>query len=204
KLQFRQQPLEALVCTEGKEKSRKPIDPPPIVQVIFDQRYDPNSDFLRSPYVFTTASLENGIKNEDHTKSQQCRLTGTLVSSLHCLKDTNNKEGGFFIFGDISVKDVGTYRLRVTLHELAGSESRCLGEIISEPFRVVLSKDFKGLAESTHLSRSFSDQGVRLRLRKDARGMNRGKRSHSEEEETVSNAENKKVKNESPYAHSLP
>lgn len=41
--------------------------------------------------------------------------------------------------------------------------------IVSSPFRVVGQKEFKGLSESTHLSRAFSDQGVRLRLRKEPR-----------------------------------
>lgn len=39
----------------------------------------------------------------------------------------------------------------------------------SEQFKVVPLKEFRGLKESTHLSRTFSDQGVRLRLRKEAR-----------------------------------
>ena len=34
---------------------------------------------------------------------------------------------------------------------------------------VVTTKDFRGQMESTHLSRTFSDQGVRLRLRKEQR-----------------------------------
>lgn len=34
---------------------------------------------------------------------------------------------------------------------------------------VVTSKEFRGQMESTHLSRTFSDQGVRLRLRKEQR-----------------------------------
>ncbi len=34
---------------------------------------------------------------------------------------------------------------------------------------VVTMKDFRGQMESTALSRSFSDQGVRLRLRKESR-----------------------------------
>jgi hypothetical protein len=36
---------------------------------------------------------------------------------------------------------------------------------------VLLPKDFKGMDESTYLSRAFSDQGVRLRLRKEPRAM---------------------------------
>jgi hypothetical protein len=51
------------------------------------------------------------------------------------------------------------------------SEVQYLGSITSEPFRVLLPKDFKGMDESTYLSRAFSDQGVRLRLRKEPRAM---------------------------------
>ena len=44
-----------------------------------------------------------------------------------------------------------------------------LASVVSEPFKVVQQKDFRGLDESTYLSRAFSDQGVRLRLRKEPR-----------------------------------
>jgi hypothetical protein len=42
---------------------------------------------------------------------------------------------------------------------------------VSNAFRVMPVKEFRGLRESTHLSRTFSDQGVRLRLRKEARSL---------------------------------
>lgn len=46
-----------------------------------------------------------------------------------------------------------------------------LKSITSEPFNVVQAKQWQGLVESTHLSRTFSDQGVRLRLRKENRNV---------------------------------
>jgi hypothetical protein len=46
-----------------------------------------------------------------------------------------------------------------------------LKSITSEPFNVVQVKQWQGLVESTHLSRTFSDQGVRLRLRKENRNV---------------------------------
>lgn len=55
--------------------------------------------------------------------------------------------------------------------------SRDTGEVVflksitSEPFDVVQQKQWRGLVESTHLSRTFSDQGVRLRLRKENRNV---------------------------------
>ena len=64
-------------------------------------------------------------------------LTGTLVSSLHRLKDVDNTgtltlvdvvdvnvteltgpDGGFFVFGDLSVKVEGDFRLKFTLFEM--------------------------------------------------------------------------------------
>lgn len=68
----------------------------------------------------------------------QSPLGGSLVSSLHRLKDVNNTgklnlgryimldeacsqvvlDGGFFVFGDLSVKVEGCYRLRFSLFEM--------------------------------------------------------------------------------------
>ncbi|KAL8710728.1 MAG: hypothetical protein Q9220_004746 [cf. Caloplaca sp. 1 TL-2023] len=48
----------------------------------------------------------------------QTDLSGTVVSSLHRLKDTDNSDGGFFVFGDLSVKVEGEYQLRFRLFEM--------------------------------------------------------------------------------------
>lgn len=44
-----------------------------------------------------------------------------------------------------------------------------LKSIYSNAFQVYTSKLFPGMLESTFLSRSFSDQGVRIRIRKEHR-----------------------------------
>lgn len=59
--------------------------------------------------------------------------------------------------------------LRLTFSDVSGANF--VDTAVSEPFKVVPIKEFRGLMESTHLSRTFSDQGVRLRLRKEARNM---------------------------------
>ena len=46
-LKIRQQPKEALVTVEGKEKARKPIDPPPIIQIEVTPYADPHQYVLR-------------------------------------------------------------------------------------------------------------------------------------------------------------
>ena len=91
-------------------------------------------NWLQNPYYFVCCSLIN----EDPTKPPRNKgdtgLSGTLVSSLHRLKDLDNTgkamievkylikligiDGGFFVFGDLSVKVEGVFRLSFSLYEL--------------------------------------------------------------------------------------
>lgn len=172
KLIVRQNPSHGRVAI-GKEKDRKPLDPPPFIQLIVSSQADPSAIYLQSPYYFMMACLESADGKEQPNNN----LLGTLVSSLHKLKDTDNKDGGFFVFGDLSVKQEGRYRLHFYLHVMNGLESTLITSIKSEEFQVYPAKTFPGMAESTFLTRSFSDQGVRLRLRKDSRTMTTRKRN---------------------------
>ena len=49
--------------------------------------------------------------------------TGSVVSSLYHLKDTENQnqDAGFFVFPDLSVRTEGSYRLKLSLFEVVGS-----------------------------------------------------------------------------------
>ncbi|CAO2655883.1 Nn.00g046860.m01.CDS01 [Neocucurbitaria sp. VM-36] len=178
-LTFRQQPNQALVTVAGKEKVRKPLDPPPILELTVSPRTDPQRQYLQNPFLFACATLYKPDKDEPFEMSTDKSLVGTLVSSLHRLKDISNKDGGFFVFGDVSIKTQGTFRLCFTLYEFQQEalQVQHLASAISNRFEVVPAKDFKGLEESTYLSRAFSDQGVRLRLRKEPRS-NLHKRSN--------------------------
>lgn len=129
------------------------------------------TDFCEGPYYFVTCSL----LNDDNTRAQsensviKNSLSGTLVSSLHRLKDQQNKDGGFFVFGDVSVKVEGTYRLQFNLFEVRDGNADFLSSVMSDALKVFPSKSFPGMSESTMMTRTFSDQGVRLRLRKEPR-----------------------------------
>jgi hypothetical protein len=188
-LEVIQNPLEALVTTKGKEKTRKPIDPPPIVELKVSGAHANSQQWLQSPYLFMVASLHNTGPDEPHENVDKA-LIGTLTSSLHRLKASDNRDGGFFIFGDMSVMIQGRFKLRFALYEMQENSGVVfLGTIDSKPFVVLPGKDFKGMAESTVLSRSFSDQGVRLRLRKEPRGLSGNKRKfasiHEESDEAA-------------------
>jgi hypothetical protein len=170
-----QQPDYTRVAT-SKEKDRKPVDPPPIVQLKVSAAKDPNQIYLQNPYYFMMVGLVKG-NDKDEKEPSATALLGTLVSSIHRLKDLDNTDGGFFIFGDLSVKVEGTFRLQFTLYELKDMECVLLATKTSNPFQVYGTKNFPGMCQSTVITRNFSDQGVRLRLRKDSRQMSSKRRN---------------------------
>src|SRR5437870_249291 len=113
--------------------------------IFFDQK----SSFHQNPYFFMYASLvapdtdeELHLLRDGKTRS----TTGSVVSSLYHLKDIDNSDAGFFVFPDLSVRMEGTYRLKLSLFEIIGYD--------------FLSKI---------LSRSFADQGLKNRIRKEIR-----------------------------------
>ncbi|KAG4442650.1 hypothetical protein IFR05_001835 [Cadophora sp. M221] len=168
---IRQGPEHARVAI-GKEKDRKPVDPPPILQLKISPQADSSQNFLQSPYFFMSCSLLPESDNGNPSSAAGnlgATLAGTLVSSLHRLKDTDNFDGAFFVFGDLSVKHEGRFRLQFTLYEMRQNQCAYIRSITSQSFPVHSTKNFPGMSESTFLTRSFSDQGVRLRLRKEPR-----------------------------------
>ena len=95
--------------------------------------------------------------------------TGSTVSSLFRLKDLDNSDGGFFVFPDLSVRMEGQYRLKFSLFELVGKRVVHCASIFSSAFYVYPAKKFPGMEESTLLSRSFAEQGLKIRIRKELR-----------------------------------
>ncbi|MCJ1341178.1 hypothetical protein MMC09_006474 [Bachmanniomyces sp. S44760] len=164
-LTIRQGPERARVAG-SKERDRKPVDPPPIIQLRVRDPQDPSQNYLQSPYFFMLCNLWD--VSEDHA-AQTASLAGTQVSSLHRLKDIDNTDGGFFVFGDLSIKIEGEFRLRFSLFEMRKTQVVYIKSTVSKSFTVFASKSFPGMSESTFLSRSFGDQGVRLRIRKEPR-----------------------------------
>ncbi|RYP55122.1 hypothetical protein DL768_000241 [Monosporascus sp. mg162] len=169
-LVIRQQPRHAKVAGV-KDKDKKPVDPPPILALVIN---DPISSLhIQSPYLFVSAVLEDADTERSGRKSPQGpptqnALTGSTVSSLHKLKDIDNVETAFFVFGDLAVKKEGFFRIRFDLLQidLMSREVTHLTSVLSDVFEVQSARTFKGLSESTFLTRSLSDQGVRLRVRK--------------------------------------
>lgn len=80
-------------------------------------------------------SLYDVLEDRPVPVAPSTALAGTLVSSLHRLKDVDNNgkfllrrspacsdqtraDGGFFVFGDLSVKIEGEFRLKFSLFEM--------------------------------------------------------------------------------------
>ncbi|GAA5815944.1 hypothetical protein MFLAVUS_009463 [Mucor flavus] len=165
----RQQPRKARLCSFKDKVDRRPLDPPPIVQLYQSNTIHFN-DYYNSANFFLHTTLVNSIDDSDlHYANGNRTTAGSVVQSLHKLKDTNNAEGAFFIFADISIRIEGIFKLKFTLFQISGMDVERVCCIYSSPFQVFSPKCFPGMSESTDLTRSFSDQGVRIRIRKEAR-----------------------------------
>jgi len=169
---IRQQPVQAKQSVVF-DRERRPLEPPPIVQITFGQLTGQETmTCLQSPYYFMTARLVTPDSTLDHLNlcdEDDEVLTGSVVSSLHRLKDIDNQDAGFFVFGDLAIKIAGVYRIHFSLFEMSNGQVITRDTIATEPFTVYSPKQFPGPLESTFLSRTFADQGVRMRIRKEHR-----------------------------------
>ncbi|KAI9591322.1 velvet factor [Syncephalis fuscata] len=177
-LKLRQQPKQSRMCGVGEKADRRPIDPPPILQLRVvnhsqnSEDHTKTTSFLQNPYYFVYASLvspESGQELHLLRDGRTRATTGSVVSSLYHLKDIDNTDGGFFVFPDLSVRTEGSYRLKFSLFEIVSGKVYHCRSIYSNPFIVYSAKRFPGMEESTFLSRSFADQGLKIRIRKEVR-----------------------------------
>ncbi|CAO3636066.1 unnamed protein product [Cunninghamella blakesleeana] len=182
-LVIRQQPIQARVCTNN-EKDRKAIEPPPIIQIqLNNTSKEESKNFLQNPFYFMFVNLVHSTTYEDIYQHPPA-LSGQTVSSMYKLKDITNDDGSFFCFGDLSSKMEGEFRLKFTLCEILNTSAIHRMHIYSQPFHVYHSKNMPKPLNTTFLSRSFADQGVRIRIRKEHRiqGPSVRKRKYSLEE----------------------
>ncbi|KAL8826554.1 MAG: hypothetical protein Q9170_007359 [Blastenia crenularia] len=200
-LTIRQQPIAARACGMG-ERDRRIIDPPPIIQLTLNN-FNPTSaadvDALRNPHnaIHCTLLDESGLDitqtQDTHNSNRMSRrLTGSIMASPFVGIDPaapasnveNARLGCFFIFPDISCRQVGLYRLRFTLVQqtveslFTGGQSSILGVIESDVFEVFTAQKFPGMRTSTDLMLELKRQGASVSVRRgsDARAPPRGRR----------------------------
>ncbi|KAG1279658.1 hypothetical protein G6F66_011799 [Rhizopus arrhizus] len=151
-----QQPLHARMCGFG-EKDRRPIDPPPIVQLIVKQNDTPvDIQSLQIPFFVLHVTLWSDDRTEERniiSNPPKCTrvLMGSLVSSPSLLKNEKNEPGLYFAFPDLSIRTEGRYTLRFSLMKLVNSDfqenakSKIVAQVFSDPFTVYSAKKFPGM-----------------------------------------------------------
>jgi hypothetical protein len=201
KLVVRQQPERARMCGFG-EKDRRPIDPPPIVELI-------ETNGPVSPTQRQTLVLQCTLWNEDGTEHRNIIRTttgataglgsaeelpiqpeekharvmmGNIFANATLLEDEEGKKGYFYIFPDLSIRVEGRYRLKFDLLRLVlppgppllGS-NQVAAECLSDIFVVFAAKKFPGMMESTALTKAIARQGIKISVRTEPRGRREGK-----------------------------
>ncbi|KAI9635682.1 velvet factor, partial [Dioszegia hungarica] len=172
-MSMRQQPLQARMCSAGEKADRRPIDPPPIVQLkVTDTNGEDVTDTV-DPYYFLYATLvgSDEAQTELHVieDGKTRLLTGTPVSSLYYLKDVNHRDAAFFVFPDLGVRKEGQYKLKLTLFEIVDQEVFYCATSFTDTFTVLSAKKFPGMQRATDLSKTFADQGLKIRVRKETK-----------------------------------
>ncbi|KAI9205272.1 velvet factor [Polychytrium aggregatum] len=95
-------------------------------------------------------------------------LFGTLVSPSYFTRDLDQRLGVYFIFGDLSLRVEGTFRLKFLLFDLAASlpipdmntPSRPIATVLSNPFMSHSWKSFPGMNRISPLTRHIINQGI--------------------------------------------
>ncbi|EXJ61316.1 uncharacterized protein A1O5_11873 [Cladophialophora psammophila CBS 110553] len=166
--------------------------------------YDASSHHQKSPHEpipSTAAPLRSSRSSQDLGSLNPVRgepsknLIGQCHTSVQRLDDENKEVGLYFIFQDLSVRTEGWFRLKCTLFSLAKlimddddddsdpasnelyREAPCLASTFTLPFKVFSAKKFPGVVETTHLSRIFADQGIKIPIRRDGQ---RGKKRNED------------------------
>ena len=154
------------------------------VSTALGEGWEDKAWYLENPYFFMYAMLCNAETDEElHLLSDgKTRYTsGSCVSCLYHLKDIDGSHQGFFVFPDLSIRVEGRYRLKLCLFETIGHTVHHCKSIYSDPFNVYTAKRFPGMEESTKLSKSFAEQGLKVRVRKHPRSRRRGSKRTKDE-----------------------
>ncbi|KAI7896227.1 velvet factor-domain-containing protein [Mucor mucedo] len=159
------------MCGIGERVDRRPIDPPPVVQIKMNASNDDRLSTLSS-YLFLIAVLVPADGKEDEEQLNillHSKLTvGRTVSSLYILRDLDGSDGAFFVFSDISVRAEGNYRLRMCLFNIKETTVNYNLSVLTDPFTVYSAKTFPGMYRSCPLVQNFAKQGLKIRIRKES------------------------------------
>lgn len=184
------------MCGFG-EKDRRPIDPPPIVEL--EETNGPISPTQRQQLVVqctlwneagnehrniictstgATAGLGSAEELPVQSEEKHARvMMGNIFASATYLEDDKGVPGYFYVFPDLSIRVEGRYRLKFDLIRLilppgppSPGINQVIAEELSEVFTVYAAKKFPRMMASTDLTRAFARQGVKISVRGEPRG----------------------------------
>ncbi|ORX37780.1 velvet factor, partial [Kockovaella imperatae] len=92
---------------------------------------------------------------------------GEVIQTPERLAGLDGKPGSVVVFAKLNVRVPGTFRLKFTLYETSELGIAQLTFVVSDPFIVYSPKLFKGMKESTPLTRHLAGQGFKVKLRTD-------------------------------------
>ncbi|KAI7847305.1 velvet factor, partial [Circinella umbellata] len=172
-----QQPVLGRRCGFGT-KDRRPISPPPIVELLITTSNGNRVNAEDVDISFLIVLCDNwqadGMTEANVIAEPSKRnLVGSLVASAIKLYNVQGQLGIYFIFSDISVRLEGVYRLGFSLVDVrspcisSDQSSSILAKIFTNAFTIYPAKSFPGVAGMTELSQCFLKQGVKIPVRKE-------------------------------------
>jgi len=190
------------MCGFG-EKDRRPIDPPPIVELeetkgpispgqrqqlvvqctLWNEEGNEHRNIIRTTTGTATAGLGTAEELPVQPEEKHARvMMGNIFANATYLEDENGVPGHFYIFPDLSIRVEGRYRLKFDLLRIvlppgppSSGVNQVIAEVLSNTFVVFAAKKFPGMAPSTTLTRAFARQGVKISVRDETRSRREGK-----------------------------
>lgn len=182
-------------------RDRRPLDPPPVVQIQFYQVIGlgstheteeeiPAKDIQLEGLLCGASIHEDRDSGSEPSVKKAGEMEGdilfgsTVVQCVHLLHQGQDMLG--FVFADLSVRREGLWKLHYqafdVLHCAPGEDRHILKECVGGSFRVYPNRQFPGLPPSTDLTKTIARSGIRANHREDTRV----RRKYPESKEGVS------------------
>ena len=183
------------MCGFG-EKDRRPIDPPPIVELhelngplstrerellvlqctLWNEEGTQERGTIRE-VIGGTAGLGTAEELPIQVEQKHAKnMMGENFANVGQYEDEHGNQALFFIFPDLSIRAEGRYRLKMDLLQLEipgdgvpQRPGRIVAECLSHIFTVFQAKRFPGMMHSTELTRALAKQGVKVKTRNEPR-----------------------------------
>ena len=164
------------MCGNGEKVDRRPVDPPPIIQVLrspsrlaLDEGRQEHRPYYLMYAILVDAQTRQELLLLRDNKTRA--TTGQVVSPLYKAIDIDQSEGYFFVFPDLSVRSEGEFCFKFMMFQMDETTGQVtyIDSVLSDSFKVYAAKRFPGMNESTQLSRLFAEQGIKIRIRKELR-----------------------------------